>query len=124
MSIELNYISAFDPKKHNDISTTAYIKYLAKKFTKIVNNIECVEGQDKLDQEIENYSTDEEVKEFVNLEFEDYWLAVSNLKEGGWKKYYILPRFALASATLFNSNSEWERAFSVQLTFIGTQNGI
>ena len=36
LSIELNYISAFDPKKHNDISTTAYIKYLAKKFTKIV----------------------------------------------------------------------------------------
>ena len=41
LSTELNYISAFDPKKHNDISTTAYIKYLAKKFTKIVNNIVC-----------------------------------------------------------------------------------
>ena len=48
------------------------------------------------------------------MEFEDYWLAVSNLKEGGWKKYYILPRFALAFGTLFNSNSESERAFSVQ----------
>ena len=114
LSTELNYISAFDPKKHNDISTTAYIKYLAKKFTKIVNNVECVEGQDKLDQGIEDYPTDEEVKEFVNLEFEDYWLAVSNLKEGGWKKYYILPRFALAFGTLFISNSESKRAFSVQ----------
>ena len=67
MSTELNYICAFHPKKHNDISTTAYIKYLAKKFTKIVDNIESEEGQTKLYQAIKHYSTDGEVKEFVTF---------------------------------------------------------
>ena len=37
------------------------------------------------------------------------------LKEGGeWIKYPILQRFALVMATAFNSNSEAERALSVQ----------
>ena len=50
--------------------------------------------------------TDGEVKEFVNLEFKGYWLAVLNSKEGGWKKHHILPKFAMALGSLFNSNSE------------------
>ena len=50
-----------------------------------------------------------------NKNFEDFWKAVSELTEGdGWMKFPLLPRFVMAMATVFNSNSEIERAFSVQ----------
>ena len=43
-------------------------------------------------------------------------LFVLNFKLGDnhWEKYTILPRFALSLGTTFNSNSETERAFSVE----------
>ena len=111
---ELDYISALNPKKFNAVTTAHYIKYLAKKFTKIVKNIEPIEGQDRMFEEVDEYTIDEDVKALSQMEFEEFWLAVSKLTEGGWERYKILPRFALAFGTMFNSNSESERAFSVQ----------
>ena len=36
------------------------------------------------------------------------------MKDGDWPRFKMLPRFARALGTVFNSNSEAERAFSVQ----------
>lgn len=113
-STELEYLCAFNPKNCNSVSTSHMMKYLSKRFSKIVKNIEPTEGQDRLLEEIDEFVTDKELKEFNNSDFEEFWLAVLELREGGWIKYPILPWFALAFGTLFNSNSETERAFSVQ----------
>ena len=59
--------------------------------------------------------TDEDIKMFdENLDFEEYWVKVSKLTVGDdWKKYEVLPYFAMAMGTKFNSNSEVERSFSI-----------
>ena len=48
------------------------------------------------------------------MEYEAYWGKVAELKDGDWQRFAMLPRFANALGTVFNSNSEAERAFSVQ----------
>ena len=111
---ELDYISALNPKKYNHMTTPHYLKYLAKKFTKVVRNIEPVEGQDRLFEEIDDYTVDDEVKTFSTMEFEEFWVQIGKITVSGWPKYNILPSLALAFGTIFNSNSEAERAFSVQ----------
>ena len=96
------------------MTTPHYLKYLAKKFTKVVRNIEPVESQGRLFEEIDDYTVDDEVKTFSTIEFEEFWLQIGKITVSGWPKYNILPSFALAFGTIFNSNSEAERAFSVQ----------
>ena len=48
------------------------------------------------------------------MEYEAYWGKVAELKDGDWQRFAMLPSFANALGTVFNSNSEAERAFSVQ----------
>ena len=48
------------------------------------------------------------------MEYEAYWDKVGELKDGDWPHYPVLRRFANALGTVFYSNSETERAFSVE----------
>ena len=69
---------------------------------------------DTVRTEIDEYVVDEDVKEIdKSLKFEDYWKEVGNLTDGGWKRFNILPSFAVALSVLFSSNSEVERHFSL-----------
>ena len=77
---ELDYLSALNPKKFNNVTTAHYIKYLAKKFTKIVRNIEPVEGQDRLFEEIDDYTMDDDVKELSCMDFDEFWIEVGKFE--------------------------------------------
>ena len=93
------------------------MKYLAHKFSNLVENIEPQDGLDALEEEINCYTTDDELKDISpDTFYEEFWLRVGQVTEGesNWLKYPILSRFALVLATGFNSNSEAERGFSVQ----------
>ena len=91
------------------------MKYLVRKYPKVVENIEPSEGLDRIREEIESYTVDEDLLLLKHKIFEEFWKAVADLTEGdGWAKYPLLPRFVMAMAIMFNSNSEIERAFSVQ----------
>ena len=108
----LKYCGSLDPKERTKITTKSRILYMAKTVPKIVKNIDFFSGMDKLESELEIYNNDDELNELDGGAFEDYWNAVAEVEDGGWKKYEILPRFAKGMATLFNSNSECERWFS------------
>ena len=57
---------------------------------------------------------DEDVKEInKGLKYEDYWSKVDFLMDGTWKRFNILPSFAIALSVIFCSNSEVEKGFSV-----------
>ena len=58
------------------------------------------------------YTVDDDLSEidFKDMKYEEYWDEVEKLKDGDWERYEMLPR----SRDSFNSNSETERAFSVQ----------
>ena len=58
---ELDYMECFSQKYAPKISTSFQMKYLANRFSKIVTNIEPIEGLDQIISEIETYSTDDEV---------------------------------------------------------------
>ena len=115
-STELEYMLAFAPRKSNAMSTAYQLKYLAKKFSKIVENIDPTGGLDIITEEIDHYTLDDEIKLLTSKLFEEFWQDVAKLTEGDgeWIKYNVLPRFAFALGTAFNSNSEAERAFSCQ----------
>ena len=91
------------------------MKYLTRKYSKVMENIEKQEGLDRFHEEIENYTTDEVISS-TTKNFEDFWRAVALLTEGdvSWPKFPLLPRLAMVMATAFISNSETEHAFSVQ----------
>ena len=83
-----------------------------------MENIEKQEGLDRFHEEIENYTTDDVMQiSSTTKNFEDFWRAVALLTEGdeSWPKFPLLPRFGMVMVTAFISNSETERAFSVQM---------
>ena len=101
---ELDYVECFSPKNAPKISTPFQMKYLANRFSKIVTNIEPIEGLDRIISEIETYSTDDEVAVIQTKNFDAFWREVSVLKEGddSWAKFPLLPRFAFAMSAIFN----------------------
>ena len=108
--------TALSPIKQSHILTPTKLKHLASKYSKVVNNIDPINGHDKLTKEIAAYQTDRDIKEFdlELLNFESYWLKVSKLTDGvDWQRYEVLPYFALGLSVKFNSNSEVERQFSL-----------
>ena len=107
--------TALGQKKQSHALTESKLKCLVSKYSKVVVNIDPHDGIDLVQKEIKSYVVDEDIKMFdENLGYEDYWQQVSNLTIGeGWKKYEILPFFAFAMGSKFNSNSEVERSFSV-----------
>ena len=99
-----------------NITTSHQLKYLATSFAKVADNISKFGGQDTLRKDIDMYTVDDDLlnDDYENITYEEYWDKVGKLKEGDWYRYEVLPRFARALGTIFNYNSETERAFSVQ----------
>ena len=108
-------LTALGQKKQSHVLTERKIKFLVSKYSKVVVNIDPLDGMDVIKKEIKSYVVDEDIKMFEeNLSYEDYWQQVSNLTIGdGWRKYEVLPFFAIAMGSKFNSNSEVERSFSL-----------
>ena len=113
-STVLKYCSGFSPKNHSKFNTKKRIVFLAKRYKRIISNIERFDGLDSLERELDEYVSDKELIEYEDLNYSEYWAKVRQIKENGWVKYEILPRFALAMSTILNSNSECERMFSKQ----------
>lgn len=116
-SIELEYMDAFSPNNRRSADTFDKILFLGGSFTKVLNNIRPHDGFDKLRKEVELYQVDEEVRKIdPNLSYNNYWMKVEEITEGSekWVVYEVLPRFARALGTPFNSGSEMERGFSKQ----------
>ena len=116
-SIELEYMEAFSPHNRKNESTVDQILYLAGSFSKILQNIRPHDGYDTLTKEIQMYQVDEDVQKIdKTLSFDKFWSEVGQITEGSekWKVFVVLPRFAKALGTPFNSGSEMERGFSKQ----------
>ena len=111
----MDCFSALSPSNQSHVLTANKLRTLANKYSKVAANIK-VNGMDLLKSEIEEYHTDETVKD-INEEksYEDFWIEVGKMKVPGtdWTKYEVLPLFALSLGVKFNSNSEVERTFSV-----------
>ena len=115
-------MSALSQKKQSHCLTEPRLKRLAQSYSKVVKNID-MSGLDDIKKEIEAYTVDEDISLFPNMEYKDYWVKVGELREGGgceWRRYDVLPKFALALGVKLFSNSEVERAFS-QMNYV-TQN--
>lgn len=111
-------MAALLPDKRRSIKTSPHLKYLLNSFSKVVDNIDKHRGADRLMTEIDLYTMDDDLweieDEVKNMEYEAYWDKVGELKDGDWPRYPVLRRFANALGTVFYSNSETERAFSVE----------
>ena len=117
-STDMEYMAALSPDRRRSIETCQHLKYLLKSFSKVVDNIDEHSGADRLRSEIDLYTVDDDLleieEEIKEIEYEAYWDKVGELKDGDWLRYPVLCRFAKALGTVFNSNSETERAFSVE----------
>ena len=81
-----------------------------------LRNIEKFGGMDKVKCEIDQYVTDHNVTDIEKDKgFEFFWENVAELTDGagGWVRYEVLPRFALAMGTKHNATGDVEREFSV-----------
>ena len=87
-------MSGLAPGKHSHALTAGRLKVLVNKYSKVVDNIKFVGGRDKVMEEIEAYTVDEEVEELKQTSYEAYWQAIAELKDGIWPKYEVLPGFA------------------------------
>ena len=106
-------LTGLGPTKQTQRGTKRKLKSLANSYPKVVNNIQ-IDSMDKLRREIDEYVEDEDVKQIDKSSgYECYWKEVASLKDGGWSRYEILPSFANAMSTLYISNSEVERWFSL-----------
>ena len=117
-STDMEYMAALSPDKRMSFGTSQHLKYLLKSFYKVVDNIDGHSGADRLTTEIDLYTVDDDLleieEEVKEMEYEAYWDKVGELKDADWPRYPVLCRFAKALGTVFNSNSETERAFSVE----------
>ena len=109
-------MSALCPSKQSHILTSRKLKILVGQYSKVVDNIETFDGMDKVKCEIDQYVTDDDVTEIEKDKgFEFFWENVAELTDGagGWVRYEVLPRFALAMGTKHNATGDVEREFSV-----------
>ena len=122
-SPELLWMSALSPSNRKKASTPKKIMDLARSYSKIINVICSGTGFDQLRNELDVYIIDDKIDDAISTHiFDEYWGEVGNLMDEGaddstedsWCVYEILPRFARALGTAFNSGSECERSFSVQ----------
>ena len=116
LDTKLKYMAGLSPRNREDPATPIMLKFLSKSFSKVAESIQPIDGEDALVGEIEKYSVDSDLLCVDNsLPFLEYWTAVGKVTEGQeWLKYDVLPRFALSMGAFFISNSEVERAFSVE----------
>ena len=113
-SIVLDNMAALSPSRQSHILTGDKLVSLAVKYSKIVDNIQSVDGMDRIKDEIKRYVTDDDVKELEKETFEDFWEEVGKITDGaaGWLRFEILPRFALALGTKHDATGDVERGFS------------
>ena len=113
-SIIMDNMSALSPSSQSHILTGDKLVYLAVKYSKVVDNIQAIDGMDRLKDEIRRYVTDDDVKELCKDTFEEFWDDVGKLTDGGagWFRYEILPRFALGLGTKHDATGDVERGFS------------
>lgn len=111
----MDSFSALNQKKQAHFMTPTKLKSLVSNYSKVVSNINSVDGMDMITGEIETYVCDEDIKVFDrDMEYVDYWTKVGSLTDGkDWRRYEILPKFAIAMSVKFISNSEVERTFSL-----------
>ena len=111
----VSYLSGLNPSAQSHVTTPIKLKELVREYSKVVDNIQFVGGIDAIKEEIGNYVTDEDVKDLPKEDYETFWTSVKEISDGqsNWKKYEILPRFALAMATRYDANAEVERSFSL-----------
>ena len=105
-------MTGLDPKKQMHFLTPRKLNSLSIQYSKVVDNIEPFGGLNKIQEEIKSYVVDEEVKEIEKKNYEIFWKAVQSLKEGNWRKYEVLPRFALSMGTKNSATGDVERGFS------------
>ena len=113
-SIIMDNMSGLAPSSQSHILTGDKLVYLAVKYSKVVDNIQTIDGMDRLKDEIRRYVTDDDVKELCKDTFEEFWDDVGKLTDGGagWLRYEILPRFALGLGTKHDATGDVERGFS------------
>ena len=114
-STVMDCFSALCQSKQSHVLTVNKLKTLANKFSKVIENIDAVDGMDKIKREIQRYQTDEDIRLLDKLSYEDFWLKVASLTDGSdsWSRYEVLPYFAISMGVRFISNSEVERMFSL-----------
>ena len=56
--------SALGQKKQSHVFTAEKLKKLVDKYSKIIENIDSLEGMDKIKNEIDEYQTDLDIKEY------------------------------------------------------------
>lgn len=79
----MDNMSGLSPSYHSHVLTSRKIKALANQFSKVVDNIELVEGLDQLKTEVDRYVTDDDIKEMEEMDFEEFWTNVGKLTDGG-----------------------------------------
>ena len=111
----ISYLSGLDPTAQSNILTPTKLNHLAREYSKVVDSIQYVGGMDTIKEEIIKYVTDEDVKQLPKEDYESFWLNVKELNEGqsSWRRYDVLPHFALCMATRYDANAEVERSFSL-----------
>ena len=111
----LKHLNSLSPNMQSHVATSHSLLYLKNNFLKVVKNID-IDGMDKINSEIHQYVTDEDVKMLdKSVDITDYWNNVGEITDGAaaWKRYEILPKFCIALGVIFVSNSEVERTFSL-----------
>ena len=70
----MNNFSALGQSKRSHVLTGRKLKYLVSMYSKIVDNIDSMDGMDKIQAEIDNYQTDDDLYMFDDdLEFTEFW---------------------------------------------------
>ena len=68
-SIIMENMSGLSPGSHSHILTAEKLIYLAGKYSKVVDNIQPIDGMDRLKDEIRRYNTDDDVKDLSKDSF-------------------------------------------------------
>ena len=105
-------MTGLDPKKQGHFLTPIKLNSLSTLYSKVIDNIEPFGGLNKVQEEIRIYVVDDDIKDLDKNDFENFWKNVGNQKDGDWRKYEILPRFALAMGTKNSATGDVERSFS------------
>ena len=107
-------MTALSPSLQSHVLTADKLISLSMKYSKVIENIQPIDGLDIVKLEIKRFITDDDVMELKKDNFEKFWKDVSELKDGAadWPRYEILPRLALALGTKHDATGDVERSFS------------
>jgi hypothetical protein len=79
----MDNMSALSPHRQSHLMTARKLKSLAYQYSKIVDNIEPIDGMDQLKTEIDRYVVDDDVKNIKkDGDYEGFWDSVGALTDG------------------------------------------